>query len=220
MKPGKGTEIATIAGEELWLLPEKAIFWPRKSMLLISDLHLGKALHFRKAGIPLPRNAESKDFIKMAKLFAEFEAEKVVFLGDLFHSSHNQDWDNFGVFLQHNSSSQHILVQGNHDILKKHHYRRYGISLYTQSYLERPFYFTHHPQETVPTDWYNLAGHVHPAVRLQGNGRQGLKLPCFWFGENAGLLPAFASSAGHARMKPHSGELVFVIAETEVIRIQ
>ena len=32
-----------LAGEELWLLPEKAIYWPAQQALLIADVHFGKA---------------------------------------------------------------------------------------------------------------------------------------------------------------------------------
>ena len=31
-----------------------AIFWPARSILLISDVHLGKVSHFRRHGVALP----------------------------------------------------------------------------------------------------------------------------------------------------------------------
>ncbi|MGB1945109.1 MAG: hypothetical protein ACPHM0_05405, partial [Flavobacteriales bacterium] len=39
---------------EMWLLPQKAIMWPAQSMLIVSDLHLAKAEHFRSKGLPVP----------------------------------------------------------------------------------------------------------------------------------------------------------------------
>ena len=34
--------------------------------------------------------------------------------------------------------------------------------------------------------YYKICGHVHPAVRLRGKGKQGITLPCFYFGLNFG----------------------------------
>ena len=45
---------------------------------------------------------------------------------------------------------------------------------------------------------YVLAGHLHPGVRLHGPGRQSVRLPCFAFGRNAALLPAFSEFTGTA----------------------
>ena len=36
----------TLQGEQLVLLPERAIFWPDRATLVISDLHIGKAAAF------------------------------------------------------------------------------------------------------------------------------------------------------------------------------
>ena len=43
-----------LAGEEVWLLAEKAMFWPRRQTLLIADAHFGKAAAYRKLGQPVP----------------------------------------------------------------------------------------------------------------------------------------------------------------------
>jgi uncharacterized protein len=44
----------TIAGEDVLLLPERALFWPRACALVVADVHWGKAASFRAAGIPIP----------------------------------------------------------------------------------------------------------------------------------------------------------------------
>ncbi len=49
-----------LAGTSLQLLPQKALFLPEESILVLGDLHLGKAMHFRKAGIIIPRPAPGK----------------------------------------------------------------------------------------------------------------------------------------------------------------
>ena len=43
-----------ISGEQLDLLPEKAIWWPRRRTLLVADVHCGKDATFRAMGVPVP----------------------------------------------------------------------------------------------------------------------------------------------------------------------
>jgi hypothetical protein len=43
-----------VAGEELLLLPQKAVYWPRAQMLIVADIHFGKAASFRALGVPVP----------------------------------------------------------------------------------------------------------------------------------------------------------------------
>ncbi|MCS6939106.1 MAG: DEAD/DEAH box helicase, partial [Roseiflexus sp.] len=66
---------------------------------------------------------------------------------------------------------------------------------------------------------YTLAGHLHPAVRLNGVGRQRVTLPCFWFGAQVGVLPAFGGFTGAALITPEPGDQVFVIADGEVVAV-
>jgi metallophosphoesterase superfamily enzyme len=71
----------------------------------------------------------------------------------------------------------------------------------------------HSPPATRP---YPVAGHVHPAVALGGNGRA-MTLPCFYFGRDYALLPAFGEFTGWAVIRPRVGERVFVLAGDEII---
>ena len=51
-----------VASERLWLLPDRAAYWPRTKTLLIADAHLGKAAAFRRAGIPVPSGTPTRTF--------------------------------------------------------------------------------------------------------------------------------------------------------------
>ena len=66
---------------------------------------------------------------------------------------------------------------------------------------------------------YNLSGHLHPGVNLRGKARQSVTLPCFYFGEQAGLLPAFGTFTGIARIQPKKNDKVFAIVEDKVIAV-
>ncbi|MBK7808556.1 MAG: hypothetical protein IPJ51_20050 [Saprospiraceae bacterium] len=48
-----------LAGNDLLLLTEKAVWLEYEKTLLIADVHLGKIEHFRKAGIGIPYLATS-----------------------------------------------------------------------------------------------------------------------------------------------------------------
>jgi uncharacterized protein len=64
--------------------------------------------------------------------------------------------------------------------------------------LPGPLALCHHPQQIAGA--YVLAGHWHPCITVQGRGRDRLRLPCFWLGDEAahavGILPAFGSFTG------------------------
>ncbi|HET7427286.1 MAG TPA: DEAD/DEAH box helicase, partial [Gemmatimonadales bacterium] len=53
-----------LAGEDLVLLPERALFWPRTATLVVADLHWGKAATFRAAGIPIPTGTTGEDLAR------------------------------------------------------------------------------------------------------------------------------------------------------------
>ena len=81
------TQTITIDAQQFVLHPLGGIYWVEKSMLLISDVHLGKVSHFRKFGAAVPQQAVQKNFTAMDTAIAFFRPKTVVFMGDLFHSS-------------------------------------------------------------------------------------------------------------------------------------
>lgn len=205
-------------GEELQLLPQKAVYWPLRKVLLLADLHLGKIGHFRRAGIPLPVRASRTVLEGFIDILRGLRPERVVFLGDLFHSHYNYGWEDFGEVIRSFPMITFDLVSGNHDILGSHQYLRKGISVH--QYLDiSPFHLTHEPCSVFSGDGYNLAGHLHPGISLYGKGKQSVTLPCFYFGAEYGVLPSFGVFTGLCRLEPRKGDRVFVIAEDKVIQV-
>ncbi len=207
-----------IFGEQLELCPQKAVFWRSKGILFFADLHLGKINHFRKSGIAVPSKANDKNLEGIVELINLMRPERVICLGDLFHSHYNPEWEVFGELVNHFSATSFELVLGNHDIMSDHQYRRKGIAIHDTLCIE-PFIFTHHPRTEVDLALYNLAGHLHPGVRMTGKARQSVTLPCFYFGKHAGLLPAFGTFTGLARIRPKKEDKVFVIVDDEIIAV-
>jgi uncharacterized protein len=207
-----------ILDEQIVLFPQKALFWKKYEILIIADVHFGKVNHFRKAGIAVPQKANDKNLEQLVELMLLTEPKRVVFLGDLFHSHYNPEWEVFGELVKHFKAVSFELVLGNHDIMSDHQYIRKGILLHDELRLG-PFLFTHHPLEELNENLYNIAGHLHPGVVLRGKGRQALTLPCFLFGTNQGLLPAFGSFTGLARISPKKDDKIFVVADDKILSV-
>lgn len=205
-----------VAGETLLLHPYKAVWWPAQKALLLADLHLGKTTHFRKAGLAVPLGASEENWIRLDALFQEFEPEQVFLLGDLFHSDHNAEWELLQTFLLSVPEVQVTLIAGNHDLRTASFHNDAAFTVVDELELG-PFLMTHHPLESIPDGKYNLCGHIHPAVKLVGQGRQKLHLPCFYFGKQQGILPAFGAFTGTSAVEPEPGDQVFLIAGGSVV---
>lgn len=214
-------EKLTLQGHELHLHPLRAIWWPAQSALLLSDLHLGKGAHFRKAGIAVPLAVADQNFANLRELIQTFHPRRMLLLGDLFHSDHNHVWDTFRDFTHAYPDISFELIPGNHDILPPAAYAETRLVLRPEIYVVDGLALSHHPltKEQRPSGTYNIYGHIHPGVRLVDGAGNGMKLPAFFFGEHGGILPAFGTFTGCVAVKARAGDRVFVLADGEVIRV-
>jgi DNA ligase-associated metallophosphoesterase len=138
-------------------------------------------------------------------------------LGDLFHSIYNSSWDRFINFLRARPAYRFTLVHGNHDILSREKYLEAGIELVGEEYVMGKLLLSHYPKEDLEASQYNMAGHIHPSVRLRGRGRQGLRVPCFLFKERSAVLPAFGAFTGMARVEIKKTDRVYGLVNRRVI---
>ncbi len=184
-------------------------------MLIISDVHLGKVSHFRKFGSAVPQNAIHKNFELLTSIVTQFNPGHICFLGDLFHSSINSEWILFEQWVT-SIKSQIILVVGNHDIISPKKYEALNIKLALELLIDK-FLLTHHPEER--EGFYNFSGHIHPAIKLKGLGKQALKLPCFYIGVQQMILPAFGIFTGTYTLKPTLKHKVFIISKDEIFKV-
>ena len=205
----------------VWLLPERAIFLPTTGTLVLADLHFGKVNHFRRAGLPVPPAANQRNAERLIDLIQKLQPAQTIFLGDLFHSAYNDDWEVVGQIVRHFPACSFLLVVGNHDILSDRQYQRNGIHR-VDSLAEGPLLFTHEPMElsNVTEGLINVAGHLHPAARLTGKGRQSLVMPCFWKSGKHFILPAFGSFTGLAAVAPGEHDTVYVVVDRRIIEIR
>lgn len=191
------------------------LFWKEAGLLFVSDLHLGKVSHFRKYGAAIPTAAIPGNFNHLDECISHFSPSGICFLGDLFHSYLNSEWQLFEAWVQ-KTRCRMVLVTGNHDIISPHKYEALGIRVVPEIVMEG-FLFTHHPEER--KGYFTVSGHIHPAVRIRGKGRQSLRLPCFFMSTDQLILPAFGSFTGMHTMEKMAGDEVFAIADRQVIKI-
>ena len=190
-------------------------YWEEQKTLLVADVHLGKISHFRKYGSAVPQTAVQTNFDRLDQAVVQFQPLKIIFLGDLFHSALNAEWNLFENWFQ-NQKAEVILIAGNHDIIAPWHYEKLGVKVFQELHID-DFRLTHHPEEKQGS--FNICGHIHPGYRLVGLARQHIKLKCFFRSRNQLILPAFGEFTGAFLMKPEAEDQVFVCAKAEVIRV-
>jgi DNA ligase-associated metallophosphoesterase len=204
-----------IKDQNFQLHPLGGLFWKERSMLLISDVHLGKVSHFRKFGAAVPRKAIHKNYVLLDMIVADFQPFQICFLGDLFHSSLNKEWELFENWVA-KTPAEIILVSGNHDIIDPEKYKQLKVEIFPELIID-DFLLTHHPEER--EGLFTFCGHIHPAVKLHGFGRQKLRLPCFFKSKNQMVLPAFGEFTGTYTMTPSKDDEVFAIVEDAVVKV-
>ncbi|MGJ8665126.1 MAG: ligase-associated DNA damage response endonuclease PdeM [Patiriisocius sp.] len=205
--------VIKIKNNTFTLHPSGAIFWHEESMLLIADVHLGKVAHFRKHGAAIPAHVGHENLEKLTEVVNEFQTKTVCFLGDLFHSVLNSDWEDFTKWIEYTHASI-ILINGNHDVIPKYLFEDLGVQIFDQLIINT-FLLTHHPTER--EGLFNFYGHIHPGVVLSGEGRQKLKLACFFKTNTSLILPAFGTFTGKYILNPSKDDEVFVLADGEVV---
>ncbi|MEO5893386.1 MAG: ligase-associated DNA damage response endonuclease PdeM [Ferruginibacter sp.] len=201
-----------LSGNTFLLSSQRCIFWQEEKTLILSDMHLGKTGHFRKAGIAVPQAIFKEDMQRLVTQIQLYKPQQVIVIGDMFHSHDNKEHDFFLKWRNDFSQLTIHLVKGNHDILKANWYETAGIKIDTCELTVSNFVFVHDFNDcTIPEKGYIFSGHIHPGISIRGLGNQSLHFPCFYFGENYAVLPAFSRFTGTYPVKPKRGESVYAL---------
>lgn len=212
------TEQSLIIGEEtLWLLADKAIYWPKEKALLIADVHFGKAAAYRALGQPVPSGTTQKNLERLDVLLEKYPTDRIIFLGDFLHAPKSHAPATLAALQQWRQKHAHIqciLVRGNHDIKAGDPPNYLNIDVVTEPYLRGNLALQHIPQPH-PTH-HVLAGHIHPTFLLQGKGRQRLRLACFYHESTFTLLPSFGDFTGGFLIDTAKANKVFVTDGTGI----
>ncbi len=200
----------------LEMLPSRALFLPETKELLICDIHLGKAEYFQQNGIPLTNNSDKNNFGRINKIVKKYSPEKLIILGDLFHSKYSIDKtlqkkvENLPELLGTNIE----LVLGNHDV---------GCDIENIKILNikkiKNITLSHEPIKLTDKNRLNICGHYHPKLYLKNSG-DNLSFRCFAMDlkNNILYLPAFGDLTGGYPCKKLFKKWA-IISEEEIIEI-
>lgn len=209
-----------LEGESFQLLPQRAMYHAGEKVLFLADLHIGKVFHFRRKGIAVPENAAIENLNRLSSLLHLLNPLKVYFLGDLFHSGLIGEWKDLIGLMKSQKSTLFVLVRGNHEsVIKDHEIIDSFDEIHADSLLWNKFLLSHEPDNQ--NEFFNICGHIHPAVRIHGKARQNIRLPCFFLTGKKMILPSFGSFTGSQCISPNSPveEKAYAILEDSIVPV-
>jgi DNA ligase-associated metallophosphoesterase len=200
---------ARIAGETVLLLGARALYWPRERRLFLSDLHLGKADVFRRAGIGLPRGGTADDLSRLSAALASTGAREVWILGDVVHGAvHDSAWRNdWAAWRDAHRGVGVAALSGNHDRALAG--AGLGVDLLGEAFDTGPFALRHEP--AVVPGLHVLSGHLHPCVPVPGLGPR--RWPVFWLRPDTTVLPAFSAFTGGCHVEASGRDGIVLCAD-------
>lgn len=213
-----GSLSLTCSAGEIVLLAQRAAYLPQHQTLLVADAHLGKAQSFRRLGVPVPSGTTHANLQCLSALLQDTGARRLIFLGDMVHAARGcsaEIVDAIRTWRKAHARVYMALVRGNHDAPQLD-FLAWGVEPVDEPYLLGGWALCHHPQ-TVTTA-YALCGHLHPCVTV-GRSADRLRLPCFHFGAEVGVLPAFGGFTGMHAIHPQPGDCVAAVADAQVRRV-
>ena len=221
MSAAAGIAIA-LASEPLELLPDRALFWPRTQTLIVTDVHLGKGAAFRRHGVAVPSGSTRHDLARIATLIDATKAQRLLVLGDLFHTRLVGAEDTFAAFDAFRATHLALAitaVRGNHDRGVERLPVTWKIRWHEGSLHEPPFVFAHEP-EADPRGWV-VAGHIHPVVQLRSR-LDSARLPVFWLrrASRIAVLPAFGAFTGGWPVGPDAADTVVAVTPDGLVALQ
>lgn len=180
----------TFCGAELEFLGLGALYWPDRSLLCVSDLHLGRSERYaRRAGALLPPYETCDTLTRLEAAIEQVAPDIVVCLGDSFDDAAAQDGldEDARLWLTRLMAGRRwVWIEGNHDP---------GPVEIGGSHMaelpEVPLTFRHIAR---PGAHGEISGHYHPKARVAGKSR-----PCLLRDSARVILPAFGTYTGGLR---------------------
>ena len=178
----------TLAGAALVACPSGALFWPDRAMLVVSDLHLGKAERMaRRGGTLLPPYDTTETLLRLQADIDSQRPETVLCLGDSFDdlvAAQSLDQTHRDTLFRLQAGRDWLWVEGNHDPgpvdLGGTHLREYRAEALTFRHIAAP--------DCAPGE---VSGHYHPKACLRATRR-----PCFLTDGQRLIMPAYGAYTG------------------------
>lgn len=210
-------------GRTLWLLPQRAAWLPQAGLLLVADIHFGKAASFRRLGVPVPRGTTEANLGRLDGLLAGLPGVRgIVFLGDFLHAASGRAPATLQALQTWRERHAHLaltLVRGNHDSHAGDPPAALGIEVVAEPWLHAGLALCHDPATPRPDGLLVVAGHLHPVARL-GRGFDAVRLPCFHARADGVLvLPAFGAFTGGLIVQAATGDALYLVADAQVVAL-
>jgi len=184
---------AHVAGIDATLDPSGALWWPERATLVVSDLHLETGSSYAQRGQMLPPYDSAVTLGRLADVFARIGPARVIALGDSFHDPYGPERlgeAERGALRSMTDAAEFIWIAGNHD--------RIGAAglggMVCETLTMGGVTFRHVPEPGVPAG-REVAGHLHPAARIDVRGRS-VKHRCFVGCARRLVMPAFGALTG------------------------
>lgn len=186
----------TLSGAPLKALGSGALWWPEESLLVVSDLHLGKSERIaRRGGATLPPYDTRDTLNRLAADLALTHAGSVVCLGDSFDDlaaaealpEEERAW-----IMRLQAGRRWVWIEGNHDP---------GPVEFGGAHLAElpiaPLTFRHIAQNGSSGE---VSGHYHPKASVTLHGST-ITRPAFLIDSNRVILPAYGTYTGGLKTK-------------------
>ncbi|WP_127114893.1 ligase-associated DNA damage response endonuclease PdeM [Shimia sediminis] len=184
----------TLAGAQLTALGSGALWWEERSILCVSDLHLGKSERMaRRGGTTLPPYETQDTLIRLENDLQHTNAGTVICLGDSF-----DDMAAVGALPEEDrlwisrlqAGRRWVWIEGNHD--------PGPIGLGGSHLAELPLPPLTFRHIAKPGKSGEISGHYHPKVKVQTRLRT-VSRPAFLFDSDRVILPAYGTYTGGLR---------------------
>ena len=203
------------------LMHDRAIYWQCTETAIVSDLHLGKAETFRRAGIPMPAGTTQQTLTRLSKLLEKTNASRLLILGDFLHAKKgvtDRLLRQLSVWRAQHSAVHITLVRGNHDRSAGDPPNKLGIEVVNEPMSQNKIAFCH-DFTSCESDQPAMGGHIHPVFTLRDRAGRSVRAACFVVDDTRLLLPAFGSFTGGHSIKRLPGRRIFLTGPSEVIEV-
>jgi DNA ligase-associated metallophosphoesterase len=219
-----------LGGGPWQLLAQRAALCVAERLLVVADVHLGKAATFHARGVPLAAAvadfSTAENLARLSALIETLAPRTLVFLGDLWHAQEAlapATVARVAAWRHRHAAVEMVLVEGNHDARAGAAPAELGLRIVEEPWPVAGVRLAHHPL------WLDgatvLAGHLHPAVRVYGRADDSARLPCFWWRRRRFvqsellLLPAFGEFTGGAAVRREADDRVLAVAGDRLFEI-
>ena len=194
------------------------MYWQAAGMLLIADMHCGKAATFRARHVPIPEGSMQADLERLSAVIDRTQPQTLAILGDWIHAAVGCTPEVVAAITnwrtRHASLRIH-WIHGNHDVAPIELRSQFLFEESATVFDHGPFRLQHKPG--IDKRLFTIAGHVHPTLVIGGRGIPKSHLPCFVFTPQSAILPSFGSFTGGQTIKQKSDTRIFLVAGDSVV---